>query len=117
VILVYDITDFPSFEALKSWYDRLQSTISSSAVFGIFANKQDLAESSQVEGQEAMNFARKINALYKKTSAKDNLGIAEGFGELCRLYLNNIGSYEHTDTFKVKHSYLLKKPQKRQCCR
>lgn len=116
VILVYDISDRNSFGALKNWYKRLQNTVSRSAVFGIFANKSDLDEIRVVNFEEGELFAREIKALFKRTSAKDNFGIADGFSELCRMYLSNIGSYQHTDSFKVANTYLVKKAAKKECC-
>ncbi len=87
-LLVYDVSNSASFEYLSTFYDSLQSKLSTlpssmdskskkKPIF-VVANKVDLPATHRVvtksEGEE---FAARIGAKYLETSAKDNMGVTE----------------------------------------
>lgn len=114
VIFVYDITERQSFDALKEWYCRLNCS-NSKQILAVFANKEDLVENEVVPLEEAQKYAHEIKAIFKKTSAKENIGIREGLEELSTLYLNSTGLHKKgVSAIKVSTN---KKMSKKQCCK
>jgi small GTP-binding protein len=86
-ILVYDITNYESFEQLKKyWYDQIIECNGKNIILGIAGNKSDLFEKEKVTNQEVLEFSKKINAIFKETSAKNNIGIDELIDELSKKY-------------------------------
>ncbi len=72
VLFVYDITKKKSFEELKNfWYEFVTSILGKNIIFGIAANKSDLYQNEEVNINDAKNFALKIDAILKETSAKN----------------------------------------------
>ena len=89
ILLVYDITSRSSFEKMKSIYINLQNEkFDEEVIFAVVANKEDLCNQEQVTIEEAKDFANSIGAIYKKTSAKLNIGIEELFDALGQRYLS-----------------------------
>lgn len=113
VIFVYDITERESFEALKMWYNRLHCS-NSGQIFAVFANKEDLVQNEVVPLDEAKKFALSIRAIFRKTSAKEGVGIREGLEEICALYLElNGGHRKGNSAVRVEAG---RKDSKKQCC-
>lgn len=79
-ILVYDITRKPSYDEMtKYWYKELRDNAPDDIVIGIAANKADLYTQEQVPETEARQFAQKIGAIFRNTSAMTAGGIEELF--------------------------------------
>lgn len=79
-ILVYDITNIKTFNALKDyWYNQICDSCSKKVVLGLAANKSDLYEEERVSEEIARDFANDINALFMYTSACKFTGIDELF--------------------------------------
>ena len=60
----------------------------SSLVIGLCGNKSDLYENEEIPEEEARQFASKIGAVFKLTSASENIGIDELFYELGGKFLD-----------------------------
>ena len=102
-ILVYDITRRESFEELQNfWIDEIRNNISSKVcksfililiilfiiVFAVVGNKIDDYENEKIKVAEGKAFAKKINAIFQSTSAKQANGIDELFNKIGKYYLN-----------------------------
>ena len=87
VILVYSITDKNSFDQLNYWYNNVIKNIGNDIIIGIAANKCDLLEDEKVHAQEGINYAEKIGAVFKETTATQHEAIEELFEELCRKFV------------------------------
>ena len=118
IILVYDITDRLSFDGMKKWYEGLKKDgIDSDSVICIFGNKEDLIENEVVTLEEAKKYSDSINAIFKKTSAKLNIGIEEGFFELSKKYLKFFERTVQKQSLVLsEHVALESKAQKSKCC-
>ncbi|PPR06298.1 hypothetical protein CVT26_005130 [Gymnopilus dilepis] len=88
VILVYDVANRESFEALPRWYSELETYVSSSVVKILVGNKVDKEFSRQVSRAEAENFAARMNSLFIETSAKTAVGVKETFQEVVEKILD-----------------------------
>ena len=72
-LLVYDITNQKSFDDLDVFLSQVDEIIGKeNIVLGVVANKSDLYEEKVVSTEEGEEYAKKINALFFETSAKDN---------------------------------------------
>ena len=81
-VLIYDITKKDSFEGLKRWHHELISHGQTNIPVIIVGNKEDLVQTEAVSQEEASEFAKSIGALYRKASAKTNIGIEQIFIDL-----------------------------------
>ena len=80
IILVFDITNINTFNALQKLYEDIKQTIDVSKVlFFVVGNKNDLYENEEVTKEEAINYAKSINAEYMCVSALKPSGIEELF--------------------------------------
>ncbi|KAF9478755.1 ras-domain-containing protein [Pholiota conissans] len=88
IILVYDVANRESFEALPRWYSELETYVSSSVVKILVGNKVDKEFSRQVPTTEAEKFAARMSSLFIETSAKTSIGVKEAFTEVVEKILD-----------------------------
>ena len=79
VILVYSIIDKKSFQSLSKWLKLVKEINGEDGyVLGVAANKSDLYKKSVVSDWQGQDYAKKIKAIWKSTSAKEeDRGIEE----------------------------------------
>jgi small GTP-binding protein len=78
-VMVYDITKRDTFLNLRKWYQVVLESGNTDLQFVIVGNKEDLIDREEIPMEEAQNFAHKIGAIFKKTSARSNFGIEDLF--------------------------------------
>ena len=90
VILVYSIVDKKSFQALNKWLKLVKEINGEDGyALGVAANKSDLYKQSVVPDSQGQDYAKKIKAVWKSTSAKEeDKGIEVLIDELLEIYLN-----------------------------
>ena len=80
ILLVYDITNKPSFNALQDyWYREVKDNTPQEAIIIIVGNKTDLYEIKEVNEDDVKNFCESVNALYILASAQTGEGVNELF--------------------------------------
>ncbi|KAG2222588.1 hypothetical protein INT45_008707 [Circinella minor] len=83
VILVYDVCNRETFDALKIWWNEVNTYCSSQDVVKmIVGNKVDKEGSRVVSYKEGADLARKLQTLFIECSAKTKIGVKETFEEL-----------------------------------
>ncbi|KAM5541637.1 hypothetical protein V8D89_004827 [Ganoderma adspersum] len=82
IILVYDVANRESFDALPKWFAELETYVSSAVVKIIVGNKVDKEYSRQVPVSEGQTFATRMNALFVEASAKTAVGVQEAFRDV-----------------------------------
>ena len=88
ICLVYDITNAASFDALKNkWYKDVKDFGEKFNVLAVVGSKSDCYEKEEVKDEEAMEFAKSIDATFMLTSAKNGDNIDLLFDTLIRKYL------------------------------
>ena len=118
VILIYSIIDKKSFQDLDKWLNLVKEKNGEKGyLLGIAANKSDSYEQSEVSDEEGKKYAKKINAIWKLTSASQE---SKGIDELVDELLNNYINYEERGnnddiTIKLDNSNALENKKER-CC-
>ena len=88
VLLVYDLTDFTSYEGLEGWTRQLLEC--SCALPGIvIGNKLDLAGDRAVSLSQGKDFAKKHNLRHVEASAKTGENLDLILYELCETFWRN----------------------------
>jgi len=82
VIVVYDITNEKSFDALAYWIGEVKQNGSPDCVLTIAGNKCDCVDAEKVDANKAREFAKGEKAGFFLTSAKDNLNVREMFVDI-----------------------------------
>ena len=115
--MVYDITIRETFEQLKEyWIKEIEENAPSDIILAIAANKSDNYQNELVDVNEGKELARKLNAIFKSTSALNSSGIDELFLIIGQKFLDpsyavNI-STSLSNSQSRNNSKLLKAPKK-----
>ena len=89
VCLVYSVTDYESFDALKYWVNEIEMNGEPNSIKFIVGAKiddDDVEEGEAVPKHDAQVYAQQIGAKFFLTSAKENIGINKLFqtaAEMC----------------------------------
>jgi small GTP-binding protein len=78
IVLVFDNTKKVTFDNLPNWIKDVKE-VKDNIPIVIFGNKCDLIEKTEVEKDEAEQFAKDNEMEYFETSAKQNINIENGF--------------------------------------
>ena len=118
VILVYSIVDKKSFSALGKWLKLVKDINGEDGyVIGVAANKSDLYKEAVVSDSQGQDYAKKIKAIWKSTSAKEeDSGIEELIDKLLDNYLNGSTNTTNNEFIRLSKN---KELQKREsgCCK
>ena len=117
VLFVYDITKKKSFEELKNfWYEFVTSILGKNIIFGIAANKSDLYQNEEVNINDAKNFALKIDAILKETSAKNFESINSLIHDMVFKFIEKI---EKDSNLEENNNIVIEKntKNKNRCCK
>ena len=88
--IVYDISNYSSFESVQSWIEDCKSQSSKSILLILIGNKTDLNNIRQVTYDEGAQFAKSNNMIFLETSAKTGDNINEIFDKSVRKIDQNI---------------------------
>jgi len=85
-ILVYSVASRRSFDVLEEIYNKLQLSRATNAKMPLVlvGNKADLQADRQVSVDEGKKLAESFHAIYKESSAKDDVGVADIFKNLVK---------------------------------
>ena len=119
VILVYDKSSKQSFKELEYWYKEVKNILEDDIILAVAGNKDDLDETNEdVDENKAIEFAKRINAKFKMTSAKLNgLGFYTFLKELLEDYIqkNNLDNIKKGKENKILNLNT-KQNKKSNCC-
>ena len=95
-VLVYDVTNRTTFEALREvWLQEVEKySTKEDVVKMVVGNKVDLQEEREVSNEEALAFAKEKQTLYVESSAKNGTGVQQCFEELVRKILQTPQLYQ-----------------------
>lgn len=78
-LLVFDLTEYNTFAAIKSWVKELQQNVEEPMVLALIGNKSDLVQKRQVDDEEGRRYAITIGASYHEISVLYNEGVETVF--------------------------------------
>jgi len=88
-LLVYDIARKASFDEIKNyWFKEIKNNASDNVILALAGNKSDMYEFEEVTEEEAKAYAKEINAIFQKTSAKMENGVNELFTMIAKKFVN-----------------------------
>jgi len=118
ILLVYSIIDKKSFEDLNTWLEIVKDKNGSKGYsLGIAANKCDLYEEVEVSEKKGEEFAKKANAVWKLTSAKEqNKGLDELMDELLKNYIELEEKNSNINDATIKLNSTTFSERKKGCC-
>ena len=88
--VVYDISNYSSFESIQSWIEDCKSQSSKSILLILIGNKTDLNDDRQVTYEEGEQFAKRNNMIFLESSAKTGYNIKEIFHKSVKQIDQNI---------------------------
>ena len=105
VILVYSIVDKKSFQALNKWLKIVKEINGEDGyALGVAANKSDLYKQTVVPDSQGQEYAKKIKAVWKSTSAKEeDKGIEVLIDELLEIYLDKQHNNNNPEYIKLNN--------------
>jgi Ras-related protein Rab-5C len=112
-IVVYDITDYDSFNGAKSWVKELQRRGDPNVVIALAGNKADLESRQVVSYEEASTYAAQNNLLHLETSAKNGTNVKTLFVEIAKR-LPKILPQPDSDAFPLRMQH--QEQETRRCC-
>ena len=116
-ILVYSIDDEESFNSLNDWLKLVKSTNEDDLILGIAGNKSDLASDKTISNERGEEYANKIGAIFKPTSAMmENGGIEEFIDTLFQKYYSTYFSMAQTNSLSLTLSVENSRVKKGGCC-
>ncbi|XP_011631533.1 ras-related protein RabJ isoform X1 [Pogonomyrmex barbatus] len=78
-MLVFDLTQYNTFSAIKVWVKELQQNVEETMVLVVIGNKSDLVQQRQVDSEEGQRYATSIGATYHEISVLHNEGVETVF--------------------------------------
>lgn len=87
-LLVYDITQRPSFESLQKWVEDIKLQSEPGIIITLIGNKSDLESNRMVSKSEGEKFAKDNNFTFYETSAVNGTNLNEIFESLLNLIHN-----------------------------
>ena len=113
VAVVFDYSNRESFNNITKWLDEIKENLNNVSIV-LFGNKCDLPkEEWKVTQEEAQKFAENKKLPFFNTSAKNNIGIKEGFEEVVNTAYQK---FEGTADKAIKLEKEKGKSQKSRCC-
>ena len=116
-ILVYSIDNEESFKDLDSWLELIKSMNDETVLYGVCANKSDLASEKTIPDEKGKEYAKNINAEWTSTSAIINgKGIDKFVETLFIKYYNNNFTMTNAPSLSITLSSEKTKVEKKSCC-
>lgn len=88
-VLVFSTTDRESFEAIGSWWEKVEIEVGDIPTV-LVQNKIDLLDDTVIKNEEAEGLAKKLKLRFYRTSVKEDLNVNEVFKYLADKYLQRL---------------------------
>lgn len=107
IIIVYDVSNQPSFDRLPDWLRELKQHINDKVVTILVGNKSDLVSSREIPYAIGEAFAARHNMKFVETSAKESENVEKIFNEIAEPLLKQANEmYPNKSNARI----LLEKP-------
>jgi len=102
-MLVFDLTQYNTFAAIKGWVKELQQNVEETMVLALIGNKSDLQQ-RQVDGEEGRKYATTIGATYHEISVLHNEGVENVFLAIAASLRRMLDNNDMNTTLKISDS-------------
>ena len=121
IMIVFDITDLESFEAVKKWLAEIRNYAQDDVSKILIGNKCDLESKRQVTIEDAKRFAAENSMEYLETSAAEEVNIDNAFRKMAKMLLARFNKNSAVDSTDPTKSGLLQTMRKNKtktgCCK
>lgn len=90
ILVVYDITDKESFEAVKTWVSEVKKYSQPDVIKILIGNKTDLEDKREVTTEEGVRLAEILGMEFLETSAKEKENVEEAFRRMTKKVLEEM---------------------------
>ena len=87
VLLVYDVTDKPSFDHIRYWIRDINAHGEANVCKIIVGNKNDMTSNKVVMTEDIQKLSEEYGVTYYETSAKDDINVTKIFTDISRLII------------------------------
>ena len=91
IILVFSITDRPSFNAISNWVTQIKENTSEEVCLILAGNKCDLETERQISFAEGKSLAEQLSIPFLECSAKEGKNVEELFNLLAKDMIGKVG--------------------------
>ena len=117
VIFVFDITNIASFNELDYWFEIVENELGPKIIKGIAANKKDLMDEQQVDGNLIEEYANKKGVNYSYTTATNIEDFKILLKNLVKLYIDKKYEPDNKNEDRITPAIIRKKyAKKKKCC-
>ena len=117
VIFVFDITNIGTFNELDYWFEIVENELGPKIIKGIAANKKDLMDEQQVEGNLIEEYAKKKGVNYSYTTATNIEDFKILLKNLVKLYIDKKYESDNKKEVRITPAKIRKKyAKKKKCC-
>jgi len=81
-ILIFDLTNEESFQALRGWASTIRDLSWENARVVLVGNKSDLTKSRVITKEQGLELAQSLGVMYFETSAKEDVNVKQTFESL-----------------------------------
>ncbi|MEE6458326.1 hypothetical protein FKM82_000251 [Ascaphus truei] len=96
-ILMYDITNEESFNAVQDWSTQIKTYSWDNAQVILVGNKCDMEDERVVSTERGRHFAEQLGLEFFETSAKDNINVKQTFEQLVDIICDKMSENLDTD--------------------
>ena len=101
ITIVYDISDYDSFEHIKTWMDEIHQYAKENVLIFLVGNKSDLTDKRKVTKKEGQELANQYGIHFLETSAKNRSNINELFIEASKTFIEKADSLQKNKKNKL----------------
>jgi len=119
ILLVYDVTDLKSFDAIRLWIRNIEQHASEGVNKILVGNKCDMNDKRVVSVEKGQELANEFNIPCIETSAKNNINVEAAFIKLATEIKSRLIDSADDKTPKKDGVKLTEKPDKKAagCCK
>jgi small GTP-binding protein len=116
VFLMYDITNFKSFDSISEWIKNIYEKKDENYPLILIGNKCDLKDGRKVSEEEGLETAEKYKTKYFETSAKEGINVEEAIDVLLNKIINKKKGEKEKKDNNLKLDSKKKNKKKRFIC-